>query len=143
MVTENVLVGGEESGGIAVKGHLPERDGIFIGFLLAEVMAVRRMKLSQLVKELFDEFGEHHFGRIDAQLTNAQKEKVMKFYQSKPKKVGPFAITKYDMTDGVKLVTKDGWILVRASGTEPIIRFYAESNTPKKVQQMLKVATKV
>ncbi len=143
MTEKDIIIAGEESGGIAVKGHLPERDGIFIGFLLAEVMAVRRMKLSQLVKELFDEFGEHHFGRIDAHLTQAQKEKVMKFYKSKPKKVGSFAVTKHDMTDGVKLSTKDGWILVRASGTEPIIRFYAESNSPKKVQQMLKAATKV
>jgi phosphomannomutase/phosphoglucomutase len=67
----------------------------------------------------------------------------MKFYHSKPKKVGSFEVIKYDMTDGVKLVMKDGWILVRASGTEPIIRFYAESSSPKKVQQMLKAATSV
>jgi len=143
MTEKDIIIAGEESGGIAVKGHLPERDGIFIGFLLAEVMAVRRMKLSQLVKELFDEFGEHHFGRIDAHLTDTQKEKVMKYFQSKPKKVGSFDIIKYDMTDGIKLTTKDGWILVRASGTEPIIRFYAEASTPKRVQQMLKVVTKI
>ncbi len=143
MTEKDIIIAGEESGGIAVKGHLPERDGIFIGFLLAEVMAVRRKKLSELVKELFDEFGEHHFGRIDAHLTNEQKENVMKFYRSKPKKVGSFAVTKFDMTDGVKLFTKNGWILVRASGTEPLIRFYAEASLPKKVQQMLKAATKV
>lgn len=143
MTERDIIISGEESGGIAVKGHLPERDGIFIGFLLAEVMAVRRMKLSELVNELFKEFGEHHFGRIDAHLTEAQKEKVMKFYNSKPKKVGSFAVSKVDTTDGVKLSGKDGWILVRASGTEPIIRFYAEANSPKKVKQMLKAATKI
>lgn len=143
MTEKDIIIAGEESGGIAVKGHLPERDGIYIGFLLAEVMATRRKKLSELVKELFDEFGEHHFGRIDKHLTQSEKEKVMKFFTSKPKKVGSFEMTKYDMTDGVKLSTKNGWMLIRASGTEPLIRFYAEADSPKRVQQMLKAATTV
>ena len=143
MTERDIIIAGEESGGIAVKGHLPERDGIFVGFLLAEVMAVRRKKLSELVNELFNEFGEHHFGRIDKHLTAEQKEKVMKFFTGKPKKVGPFQVTKTDMTDGVKLYTKNGWMLIRASGTEPLIRFYAEADSPRKVQQMLKAATSV
>ncbi|MFA6542722.1 MAG: phosphoglucomutase/phosphomannomutase family protein, partial [Bacteroidota bacterium] len=143
MTERDIIIAGEESGGIAIEGHLPERDGIFIGFLLAEVMAVRRKKLSELIQELFDEYGEFHFGRIDRHLTHAQKEKVMKFFTSKPKKVGSFGIERYDMTDGVKLYTKDGWMLIRASGTEPLIRFYAEASSPKKVQAMLKAATTV
>ncbi|MHB1049221.1 MAG: phosphoglucomutase/phosphomannomutase family protein [Bacteroidota bacterium] len=143
MTERDIIIAGEESGGIAVKGHLPERDGIFVGFLLAEVMAVRRKKLSELVNELFNEFGEHHFGRIDKHLTAEQKEKVMKFFIGKPKKVGPFQVTKTDMTDGVKLFTKNGWMLIRASGTEPLIRFYAEADSPRKVQQMLKAAISV
>jgi phosphomannomutase len=141
MTEEDIIIAGEESGGLAIKGHIPERDGIFIGFLLAEVMAVRRKKLSELVKELFDEFGEHHFGRIDKHLTPSQKDRVMKFFHAKPAKVGAFAVERYDMTDGVKLYTKNGWMLVRASGTEPLIRFYAEADSPKKVQAMLKAAT--
>jgi phosphomannomutase len=143
MTDEDIIIAGEESGGLAIKGHIPERDGIFIGFLLAEVMAVRRKKLSELVKELFDEFGEFHFGRIDKHLTPAQKEKVMKFFMSKPKKVGPFAVERFDMRDGVKLYIKNGWMLIRASGTEPLIRFYAEADSPKKVQHMLKAATQL
>lgn len=143
MTERDIIIAGEESGGIAVKGHIPERDGIYIGFLLAEVMAVRRKKLSELVKELFDQFGEHHFARIDKHLTVAQKEKVMKFFLGKPKKIGSFPVTKIDTTDGVKLYTKNGWMLIRASGTEPLIRFYAEADSPKKVQQMLKAATSV
>jgi phosphomannomutase len=143
MTERDIIIAGEESGGIAVKGHLPERDGIFVGFLLAEVMAVRRKKLSELVNELFNEFGEHHFGRIDKHLTAEQKERVMKFFTGKPKKVGVFEITKTDTTDGVKLFTKNGWMLIRASGTEPLIRFYAEADSPKKVLQMLKAATSV
>lgn len=140
MTEKDIMIAGEESGGLGVKGHLPERDGIFVGFLLAEIMAVRGKKLSELVKELFNEFGEHHFSRIDKQLTQTEKEKVMKFYEKKPKKVGTFSVVRVDTTDGVKLFTKDGWILVRASGTEPLIRFYAEADSPKKVQQMLKAA---
>jgi phosphomannomutase len=143
MMEKDIIIAGEESGGIAIKGHLPERDGIFIGFLLAEVMAVRRKKLSDLVKELFNEFGEHHFNRIDKHLTQNEKEKVMKFFNSKPTKVGTFKIERIDTTDGVKLYTKDGWMLIRASGTEPIIRFYAEADSPKKVQTMLKEAAKM
>lgn len=143
MTERDIIIAGEESGGIAVKGHLPERDGIFVGFLLAEVMAVRRKKLSELVNELFNEFGEHHFGRIDKHLTAEQKENVMKFFTGKPKRVGPFEIVKTDMTDGVKLYAKNGWMLIRASGTEPLIRFYAEADSPRKVQQMLKAATSV
>jgi phosphomannomutase len=140
MTERDIIIAGEESGGLAIKGHLPERDGIFIGFMLAEVMAVRRKKLSELVKEIFNEFGEVHFGRNDKHLSQQEKERVMKFYLNKPKKFGTFAIERFDMTDGVKAFTKDGWILVRASGTEPLIRFYAEANTPKKVEQMLKAA---
>jgi len=142
MIEKDIIIAGEESGGIAIKGHLPERDGIFIGFLLAEVMAVRRKKLSELVKELFSEFGEHHFGRIDKHLTQDEKERVMKFFTSNPAKVGSFKVERIDTTDGVKLYAKDGWMLIRASGTEPIIRFYAEADSPKKVQAMLKEATK-
>ncbi|MGE5314747.1 MAG: phosphoglucomutase/phosphomannomutase family protein [Acidobacteriota bacterium] len=143
MTEEDILIAGEESGGLGVKGHLPERDGIFIGFLLAEIMAVRRKKLSELVNELFAEYGEYHFGRIDLHVTPAQKETIAAFYSKLPKKIGAFPIVRTDTTDGYKFFTKDGWILVRASGTEPLFRVYAEANSPAKVQAMLKAATKV
>ena len=89
------------------------------------------------------EFGEHHFNRIDKHLTQAQKEKVISFFTNNPAKVGTFAVERIDTTDGVKLYTKNGWMLIRASGTEPIVRFYAEADSPKKVQAMLKAATSV
>lgn len=140
MTEKKVIIAGEESGGIGVMNHLPERDGIFIGFLLAEVISVRRKKLSELVKELFDEFGEHHYNRIDKHLTQKEKENIIKKCKSNPKKIGKFQIIKTDTTDGFKFFTLDGWILIRASGTEPLIRFYAEANTPQKVSDMLKAA---
>jgi phosphomannomutase len=143
MTEEDILIAGEESGGLGVKGHLPERDGIYIGFLLAEIMAVRRKKLSELVAELFAEYGEYHYGRIDLHVTQAQKEKIANFYAKLPKKIGTFAVVRSETTDGYKFFTKDGWILVRASGTEPLFRVYAEASTPAKVQAMLKAATKI
>ena len=141
MTEKEIIIAGEESGGIGVLGHLPERDGIFIGYLLAEVISVRQKKLSELVEELFREFGEHHYSRIDKHLCEKDKERILKFCKSKPKKIGKLTINKIDTTDGFKFFTNDGWILVRDSGTEPLIRFYAEANTPAKVNEMLKAVT--
>ncbi len=143
MTERNIIIAGEESGGLGVMGHLPERDGIFIGFMLAEIMAVRRKKLSELVQELFNVYGEFHYNRIDRHVTQAQKEKIVSFYSKLPKKIGTFTVERVDATDGYKFFVKDGWILVRASGTEPLIRFYAEANSPKKVQAMLHAATNI
>jgi phosphomannomutase len=149
MTERDIIIAGEESGGLGVKGHLPERDGIFVGFLLAEIMAVRRMKLSELVQELFDEYGEYHFGRIDSHVTEQEKKKIVGYYSKlktpseKPKKIGAFTVHRIDTTDGFKFFVDGGWILVRASGTEPLIRFYAEAGSPDKVQAMLKAASKI
>jgi phosphomannomutase len=143
LTERRIIIAGEESGGLGVWGHLPERDGIYIGLLLAEIMAVRRKKLSELVRELFDEYGEYHFGRIDRQVTEAQKKKVISFYSRQPKKIGPFTVERIDATDGFKFFVDKGWILVRFSGTEPLVRFYAEANTPARMKAMLKAATAI
>ncbi|HTX17569.1 MAG TPA: phosphoglucomutase/phosphomannomutase family protein [Bacteroidota bacterium] len=143
MTERRIIIAGEESGGLGVWGHLPERDGIFVGLLLAEIMAVRRKKLSELVQELFDEYGEYHFGRIDRHVTESEKKKIAAFYSRQPKKIGPFAVERIDATDGFKFFVDHGWILVRFSGTEPLVRFYAEANTPGRMKAMLKAATAV
>ena len=143
MTERKIIIAGEESGGLGVMGHLPERDGIYVGFLVAEIMAVRRTKLSELVQELFDEYGEFHFGRIDTHVTEAEKKKIVGFYAKKPKKVGSFAIHTIDATDGYKMFVDGGWLLVRASGTEPLIRFYAEAPTEEKVSALLSAAMKL
>jgi phosphomannomutase len=143
MTERKIIIAGEESGGLGVMGHLPERDGIFVGLLLTEIMAVRRKKLSELVQELFDEYGEFHFGRIDSHVTEAEKNKIVSFYSRRPKKIGSFIVNRIDTTDGYKFFVNGGWILVRVSGTEPLIRFYAEADTPKKMRAMLKAATTI
>jgi phosphomannomutase len=143
MTERKIIIAGEESGGLGVMGHLPERDGIFIGLMLAEIMAVRRKKLSELVQELFDEYGEFHFGRIDSHVMEAEKKKIVSFYSRRPKKIGSFIVNRIDTTDGYKFFVNGGWILVRASGTELLIRFYAEADTSKKMRAMLKAATTI
>jgi phosphomannomutase len=141
MTERDVLIGGEESGGLGVKGHLPERDGIFVGLLLAEVMAVRGKPLSALVQELMDEFGQHEFQRIDLHVTEREKTAIMKKYRGGVKDIGGWAVTGRNDTDGVKLFVDNGWVLVRASGTEPLIRFYAEADSRDKVNALLAAAT--
>ena len=140
MVEGDILIAAEESGGIAVKGHLPERDGTYIGLLLAEIMATRKKKLSELVTELMDEFGWYYFNRNDAHLTEKEKNRIMAFYKKGSKQIAEFPIQRIETKDGFKLFIENGWVLVRASGTEPLIRFYAEAETPEKVETLLKAA---
>jgi len=140
MIERNVLIAGEESGGIGVRMHLPERDGIYIGLLLAEIMALRKMKLSELVEEVMNEFGWHFFGRYDMHLTEKEKSKILAYYTKKPKAIAGLPVSRIETTDGFKLFVNNGWVLVRASGTEPLIRFYAEADDPEKVEKLLKSA---
>ncbi len=141
MTERDVLIGGEESGGLGVKGHLPERDGIFLGLLLAEVMAVRGKPLSALVQELMDEFGPHEFQRVDVHVTEREKAAIIKKYRRGVHSIGGFAVTGRKDTDGFKFFVDNGWVLVRASGTEPLIRFYAEADSKDTVQALLAAAT--
>ncbi|HXX62335.1 MAG TPA: phosphoglucomutase/phosphomannomutase family protein [Bacteroidota bacterium] len=142
MTEHDVLIGGEESGGLGVKGHLPERDGIFLGLLLCEMMAVRRKALGELVQELFDEFGVHEFKRVDLHLTEKEKIAIMKKFARGVKEIAGYPVTGRKDTDGHKFFVDGGWVLVRASGTEPLIRFYAEADSASKVDALLESATR-
>jgi phosphomannomutase len=141
MTERDVLIGGEESGGLGVKGHLPERDGIFLGLMLCELMAVRKKPLSALVQELMDEYGLHEFHRIDLHTTHRQKEAIMKKYRRGVREIAGCPVTGRADTDGHKFFVEGGWVLVRASGTEPLIRFYAEAGSMEKVHKLLEAAT--
>jgi phosphomannomutase len=143
MVERDILIAAEESGGVGVKGHLPERDGTYIGLLLAEIMAIRKKKLSELVNELMAEFGWHYFNRYDAHLTEKEKNRIMAHYKKGPKQIAGLPVQRIETLDGFKLFVENGWVLVRASGTEPLIRFYAEADTPAKVETLLKAAQEV
>jgi len=140
MTERDILIAAEESGGLGVKGHLPERDGIYIGLLLCEIMATRGVKLGALVEELMAEFGWHYFNRYDAHLTEKEKQRILSVYKKGVRKLGDFEVQRVETKDGYKLFVDNGWTLVRASGTEPLIRFYAESDSPDKVEQLLQSA---
>ena len=141
MTERDVLIGGEESGGLGVKGHIPERDGIFLGLMLCEMMAIRQRTLSMLVAELMEEFGYHEFKRVDLHVSEKEKNVIMKKYQKGVNDIAGYRVTGRKDTDGHKFFVNGGWVLVRASGTEPLIRFYAEGETVTQVNALLDAAT--
>jgi len=141
MTERDVLIGGEESGGLGIKGHIPERDGIYLGLLLCEMMAVRGKSLSALVQELMDEFGYHEFKRIDTHVTDKEKNAIMKKFQKGVNDIAGYPVKGRKDTDGSKFFVDGGWVLVRASGTEPLVRFYAEADSTEKVDELLEAAT--
>lgn len=142
MTQRDVIIGGEESGGLGTKLHLPERDGIFLGLLLCEMMATRQKLLKALVQELMDEFGQHEFKRIDKYMTEKEKTAIMKKYKKDVKEIAGYKVVDRKDLDGYKFFLEGGgWVLVRASGTEPLIRFYAEAESMAKCDAILEAVT--
>ncbi|MDX1671605.1 MAG: phosphoglucomutase/phosphomannomutase family protein [Balneolaceae bacterium] len=143
MVDGDVLVGGEESGGLAVKGHIPERDGLYIGLLITEMVVKSGHKLSELVSELYDEFGPHYFDRNDLHTSDEKKKAMMKYCEGKNyTEIAGKKVVDWQFTDGVKhILEDDSWLLVRPSGTEPVLRIYAEASTEEQARAMTEDAT--
>jgi len=139
MVKEDVLVGGEESGGIAVKGHIPERDGIWDGLVLLEYMAKTGKKLTELIQEVYDVVGPFSYNRYDLHLTEEKKQSIISNCQNSfYKAFAGSPITGLEDLDGFKYyLGDDETIMIRPSGTEPVLRVYAEAATPERVTQML------
>jgi phosphomannomutase len=139
MLTRDILIGGEESGGIGIKGHLPERDGILNTLLLAEVMAEKRKTLGELVEDLNREFGPHFYGRVDLEVELSAAQRLVKHVgRGKFRKVAGLRVTAVEDLDGAKLCFGDSaWLLVRASGTENLLRLYAEAPSPEQVKELL------
>lgn len=137
MTEEKIIIGGEESGGLGTSLHIPERDGVFNALLLMEMMATRKRSLKQMCDELDEEFGPHRYRRRDVRVTEAQKKTILSACAKKPLKIGGHQVLKIDTRDGYKFYTEQGWLLIRASGTEPLIRFYAESSSMTKVNELL------
>lgn len=144
IVEGDVLVGGEESGGLAVKGHIPERDGIYIGLLVVEMMVKTGKSLSELVQMLFKEFGEHHNRRNDLHTTNEKKEAMMaRARAGQITEVMSIKVDRIETIDGVKLHLADGsMVLIRASGTEPVLRIYCESTSDEDAQAKADAVTR-
>ncbi len=139
MREKDVLIGGEESGGIGFRGHIPERDGILANLMLLELLAVTGKKLSRLLTELQAEFGRSAYDRIDMHLPLEKRDRfIAALKQQPPADLLGVPLARTNTLDGVKYIATDGsWLMFRTSGTEPIIRIYSEASTSGRVKKLL------
>ncbi len=140
MLADDVVMGGEESGGISIQGHIPEGDGVLMGLLLLEVMAEARLPLHELVEELLESYGPAQYKRTDMKLSRpvAKPDMVSLLLNEAPSTIAGVAIEDIQTTDGVKYYLNDGsWLLIRPSGTEPVLRVYAEAPDDERVKALL------
>jgi len=144
MLERDILIGGEESGGIGVKGYLPERDGIVNNLLVLEAMAVRRQTLAEILRALERRYGRWFYGRRDLHLTMSQVERLFaRLNRAAPERMDGMPIAQVNTRDGVKLIGRDeSWLLFRRSGTEPIVRIYAESPKKSRLANLLTLGTR-
>jgi phosphomannomutase len=138
MVETNAMLGGEESGGYAFRGHVPERDGILAGLYFLDMMVRLGQKPSELIETLFKKIGPHFYDRIDTPFTGDRESREQSIINANPMHIGGIRVRNLDMTDGFKFNLEDGgWLLIRFSGTEPIMRVYCETTRPEKVKALL------
>jgi len=139
MLETDALLGGEESGGYAFRGHVPERDGILAGLYILDLMVRMDKTPSQLIEHLYSQVGAHYYDRIDRRFAADQREATrQRILDAEPETIGGLAATGLDTTDGFKFGLADGgWLLIRFSGTEPIIRVYCETTEEDRVQPIL------
>ena len=139
IIESDVLVGGEESGGMAVKGHIPERDGLYIGLTVAEMMVKRERTLSGLVRELMEEFGPHYQSRDDLHTTEDRKQAVLrKLREEGLAEIDGKPVTATEDLDGFKFRTDGGWLMFRPSGTEPVLRIYSEAESQEAADALVR-----
>lgn len=139
MTNEDVLVGGEESGGLAVKGHIPERDGVWIGLIILEFMAKTGKSIKQIVQDVYAEVGAFSFDRDDLHIKEEQKQAVITACKTKPYAAfGNYKVQSMESVDGWKfLLGNDRWVMIRASGTEPVLRVYAQAGSLAECREIL------
>lgn len=140
MLAEDILIGGEESGGTGIKNYIPERDGVLVGLLLVEIMATRKKTLGQLIDELMEELGQRFvFLRRDIELTQAHKDALLaNLNELKPAEIGGLKVASIETIDGLKFHREDGsWVMLRVSGTEAVVRVYAEATGEQAVAELV------
>jgi phosphomannomutase len=145
MIKGDVLLGAEESGGIGFPGHIPERDGIAAGLMLLEMLAVERVSLNKLVASLEKEFGPHRYDRIDTHYPLEKRSALMEYLkQNPPARLLRSPVAQVKSFDGVKFISQDGaWLMLRGSGTEPILRIYAEAKTDADAKKLLSLGVQL
>jgi alpha-D-glucose phosphate-specific phosphoglucomutase len=139
MLKDDILIGGEESGGVGYKEYIPERDGLLGGLIALELLAITGKKISKLVSEMEKEFGKFEYARRDFSIPLTERERVVSFVNEfRPDNILNIPVARITTFDGVKYILKDeSWVLVRASGTEPILRVYSEASTLKKANSII------
>jgi phosphoglucomutase len=145
MMAGNFLMGGEESGGLTIQGHVPEKDGVLACLLMAEVRAVEKKSFRDILKELRKRVGPYLSNRINLHLSNDAMQGVRKRFETfTPNQIDGLAVKKIVRIDGFKFVFQDdSWMGVRLSGTEPVVRLYTEASTAKKLRELEKIGTKL
>ena len=140
-----VIMGGEESGGLWVHGYMPERDGIFMGLKLIEVLCSENKSVNEVLKDIYNEFGYFVYRRADYEIDNIRKDRIREFLSKNIPDILKAEInSKPVMLDGFKYILKDGsWIMIRPSGTEAVIRIYAESDTSEKLDTLHNFGKKI
>jgi phosphomannomutase len=139
MIEQNALIGGEESGGYGFRGHVPERDAIPAGLFMLDFMVKTGKTPAQLLQYLYSKVGEHYYDRVDLKFPAEKRNSIIKRMESKqPKDIAGIKIVKSDRVDGFRYILADNsWLLIRFSGTEPVLRVYAEANDTEKVKRIL------
>ncbi|NTV35604.1 MAG: phosphoglucomutase/phosphomannomutase family protein, partial [Anaerolineaceae bacterium] len=140
MLKEDVLIGGEESGGISFRGHIPEGDGVLLGLLVVEMVSAYKMSLHDLVENLLAEVGPAFYERTDLRLRSpvAKDQMTNRLLNDAPKELGGQSVIEISTRDGVKyILADDSWLLIRPSGTEPVLRVYAEGRSQEMVKALL------
>ena len=145
MLEVDALIGGEESGGYAFRRHIPERDGILAGLYMLDLMVRLNRKPSELVELLFEQVGPHFYNRIDSPLPSRERSEVEEQVRTaQPVTIGGLQVTDLNTLDGFKFSLEDGgWLLIRFSGTEPIVRVYCETTQADRVQPILQDGLKI
>jgi phosphomannomutase len=141
MIREKALLGGEESGGYGFRGHIPERDGMLAGLYFLDYIVKTGKSPSQLLANLFKKVGPHYYDRLDVRTTDEIKRQMLAKMSSAPaSKIGGHKVVKLDTRDGFRYKLEDGsWLLIRFSGTEPLVRIYAECSSMDEVQKLIQV----
>jgi phosphomannomutase len=138
MLETDAMIGGEESGGYAFHGHVPERDGILAGLFILDMMVKLGKKPSELIDVLFNKVGPHYYDRVDRQFEGDRKTREKRILEAHPETIGGLKVTGLVTTDGYKFNLEDGgWLLIRFSGTEPIMRVYTETTHSDRVQAII------
>ena len=145
MMEENAIAAGEESGGYGFTGHIPERDGLLSGLMILDLMSITQLNPSDLLEELEELVGVYHYDRHDISFEERDREcKLLRIADTQFESIGDLKVISTDDRDGLKLnLEENSWALIRFSGTEPLIRIYAEAPTANQVEKIIQNCSKI